>query len=565
VIISLPAALGMFIVFRYGVNVPVGDDWALAPLFADAFSGHLSSAELLAQHNEHRPLVPRVLFIVMTALGGWNTRVPMFATLGLMLVVAAGCAWLARQTLGNDPRRYGVPLFLSALILFSPAQWETFLRGFVLMMLIPPLCLVIALVAARTVRSTGRALAIVGASCAIATYSAACGLVLWPIATAVTWWFHKPASRKDAATWAPYAVWCAATLVFYFHDYQRPARHPPLDAALEQPFDVAAGFCAFIGGALSFPMTQWASAVLIGAALITILAAQIWALRRRRDADLTDRAIVWIAIAAYAVCSGVLVAIGRVGFGRGVFTWSRYISLSLWAVVGVIMLGAVLARSSHQDASEAASSLQSRSWWMLVGSVLTLYFLTLQPAFQGCRQLHREYLQNRAILLFSDIATDDEMTRLFPDPGFARTDIEQLRQVGLLTRRAPRVTWALPTRGCEHGAIDALGIVSPDRATAAGWAYLRDVRRPADAVLWTVEREDGPTIVGLSLPTKAREDVTRALSEPRALLTGWTGTFALPTPRNRLRFWAFDVERLSAYTLCPQPGAPGLGTAEPAP
>ncbi len=564
-IIAVPAALGLFIVIRYGVNAPIGDEWVLAPLFAHTFSGHVSLAELFAQHNEHRPFVPRVIFILLTALGGWDPRLSMFGTWTLMLAVACGCAWLARQTLGDDPRRYGVPLFLSSLFLFSPTQWETFLMGFVLMMLIPPLCLVIAVLAARTVRSTGRALAIVGACCAIATYSVANGLMLWPIATAVVPWFHRPRSRRDAMKWAAYAAWCVACLVLYFHDYQRPAQ-VPLGAVLAHPFEVVSGFCVFLGGALSYPMPRWGTAVLIGAALAAVLSVQMWMVLRRQDADVTDRAIVWMALAAYAVCSGVLVAIGRAGFGRDQFTASRYITISLWAVVGVIMLGAILARRDTREASVGP-------WWMLVGSMLTLYFLTLQPGLQMCQQTYREHLQVRAIFLFSDIAGDDAMTRLFPDPQFVRTGIEQLRGVGLLPRSAPPVNWMSATTGsrCEHGSIDTFGIASPassassDRATAAGWAYLRDVRRPADAVLLTVDRQDGgkdgARVVGMSLATKPREDVTRALADPRAMLTGWSETFTLPADRHHLAFWAFDAERLTAYPLCAQPGASGIETA----
>ena len=547
-IIGVPAALGLFIVLAYGVNVPIGDEWVLAPLFADIFSGHVSLTALIAQHNEHRPFVPRVIFILMTALGGWNPRLAMSGTLLLMLAAAAGCAWLARQTLGDDARRYGVPLFLSSLFLFSPTQWETFLMGFVLMMLIPPLCLVIAVLAAKTVRSIGRALAIAGACCAIGTYSVANGLLLWPIVTAVMLWFHRPRSRRDAMTWAAYAAWGAACLGLYFHDYQRPAQ-VPLGAAFAHPLDVAEGFCVFLGGALSYPMTRWATAVLIGAALIAILAAQIIIVWRRQDAALTDRAVVWIAIAAYAVCSGVLVAVGRAGFGRDQFTASRYVTMSLWAVVAVIMLAALLSRPRG-------------SWWMLVGSMLTLYVLTLQPGLQMARQTYREHLQVRAIFLFSDIATDDEMTRLFPDPRFVRDGIEQLREAGVFTRRSPQITWTPATGRCEHGTIDTFAIASADsnRAAAAGWAYLRERRRPADAVLLTVDRKggrdakDGPIAVGISLATKPREDVTRALGDAQALLTGWADTFALPTDRDRLAFWAFDAERLTAYPLCAPPG-----------
>jgi len=557
---GIPAALALTFVLRYGVNVPVWDEWLLAPVFADAFSGRLHLADLVAQHNEHRPFFPRILFITITALGGWNTRVDMVATLTLMLAVAIACAYLARQTLGDDARKYALPLLIANLIFLSPAQWETLLWGFVINFVMPAAGLVSAMLAARLTRSS-RALVGVAASCTVATFSAAHGLVLWPIATAVALWFHRLTVRKDLATWIAYAAWFTAVLWLYFRDYVRPSWHPPLQVALHDPIDALAGFCAFLGGSLTFPMARWGTAVFVGAALAVILTMQVWWLLRQSNTELIDRGVVWIAMAAYAVISGALVTVGRLGFGREAFAWSRYITISSWAVIAAIMLGALLA-SAHTAEDHAGGETRNGPKWMLYGAILTLYLITLQPAFEAGRHSYRERLQLRSVFLFADVAGDEDMKKLFIDDKLVRHGITELRRAGIVEKQPQSLDWDRSSgRRCDRGFIDTFELTDRAQGKVSGWSFLPGVERPADAVLLTVERQEGPAGFGVVLTGEARDDVKRFLGTDDALRTGWTGRFALPVDRTRLGFWAFDAESRSAYPLCVGQGASNLVTA----
>src|SRR5262245_46772630 len=86
-----PITVGLSTVPVYGVNVPVLDQSApdISHMFIKAHNGELRLADFWAQHNEHRIVIPRILFFILGSMGGWNTVREMLAE---WVVVAATCA-----------------------------------------------------------------------------------------------------------------------------------------------------------------------------------------------------------------------------------------------------------------------------------------------------------------------------------------------------------------------------------------------------------------------------------------------------------------------------------------
>ena len=70
---------------------------------AKAFRGGLTLADLFEPHNEHRIFFPRLLFILLARLTGWNVR----AEMGLIVAAACLIAWtlqlLLRRTWPEQP------------------------------------------------------------------------------------------------------------------------------------------------------------------------------------------------------------------------------------------------------------------------------------------------------------------------------------------------------------------------------------------------------------------------------------------------------------------------------
>ncbi len=113
------------------VETPFWDQWDAEAdhLYAPFLTGRLRGTDLFAAHNEHRILVPRVLWLLILVLNGlWDPRVQMVVNAGLH----AGCAVLIAAAIPvtfGYLRRFCVVGLL--VVLFGAAHgWENTLAGF---------------------------------------------------------------------------------------------------------------------------------------------------------------------------------------------------------------------------------------------------------------------------------------------------------------------------------------------------------------------------------------------------------------------------------------------------
>ncbi len=87
-------------VVRYGVWYPRQDDWYVL----DVITGEqrLSLAKLWSQHNDHRIVLPRLVFYVLYALSGADMRSAMLFNVVCLAVVSAGMILVARRIRGRS-------------------------------------------------------------------------------------------------------------------------------------------------------------------------------------------------------------------------------------------------------------------------------------------------------------------------------------------------------------------------------------------------------------------------------------------------------------------------------
>ena len=71
---AVPPLVAIADVARYGVDVPAGDQWSLAPMFERLDAGSVAPHGLFGQANESRPAVPRLFFLALSRLGHWNVK-----------------------------------------------------------------------------------------------------------------------------------------------------------------------------------------------------------------------------------------------------------------------------------------------------------------------------------------------------------------------------------------------------------------------------------------------------------------------------------------------------------
>src|SRR5689334_2335669 len=130
-LVATSACLPLFLILKYGVNVPYCDEWGLANLLSAVRAGQSSLEMFWAPHNEHRILFPKIAFLILIIVTGWNSVSMMVASWG----VIAGTAVFLFQgftRVYNDTRRgyWLITVALSFLLFFSPIQRQNWLWSF---------------------------------------------------------------------------------------------------------------------------------------------------------------------------------------------------------------------------------------------------------------------------------------------------------------------------------------------------------------------------------------------------------------------------------------------------
>lgn len=121
----------VLLIAKYGSIIPFWDQWdgEAAGLYLPYLKGELPFATLLAPHNEHRILLPRLLFLVLFEFSGeWRPPLQMIVNAGLNAGFAVLIASLASLLVNLQDRLFAAAM--TALVLCLPLSWESTLAGF---------------------------------------------------------------------------------------------------------------------------------------------------------------------------------------------------------------------------------------------------------------------------------------------------------------------------------------------------------------------------------------------------------------------------------------------------
>lgn len=373
---GLPLAVLLYKLPHYGFTFPYWDEWYVAPLIDRAQSGQLLLHDYWVQHNEHRPLFPRLLMVGMALLTRWNVAWELAAN----VLFAFGCfvllAWLGlRQA---DPVRRSwwlVPVF--SFFVFSWGQMENWVWGWQIEWFMGGLCVVGGIVLLAGGLPQWPALIVAILLGGMASYSMANGLLYWFAALPVLLWGRAPSPDADARKerqrlllrllfWA-----AAAILVFqtYLIDYKKPEVSPSFSILWTSPLVLSKYVLLYLGSPVAaiFYPPIWhgpdpAPAAgpqfipgLLGCVLFIWLLVGLFRKGGRVRYALTP----WLSLAAYAVGGALLTGMGRAGFGAAHGLTSRYIGVSLLFWCGLAGLAALYLRERVHAASRGGKEAGS--------------------------------------------------------------------------------------------------------------------------------------------------------------------------------------------------------------
>src|SRR2546421_2061246 len=223
IVALVPMIYLMLFVRHYGVNVPIFDDWAMAPLIVKAHTGQLHVADIFQQQQEARTVLPNLIF-VLSAWHEWNVRDQMLVSIISSVLTAAGIfVLLCRSQL--KLLTLTICFWLIVLALFSPAPFELWLFASGFPSFLPLLFLVAALTGIETnLPGLGKFL-ICAALAAASSFTLPHGLLAWGLTFPAVLISQRPWRWRLWLRW-----WLAATAVcaaLYFWGYEKPAYLPP--------------------------------------------------------------------------------------------------------------------------------------------------------------------------------------------------------------------------------------------------------------------------------------------------------------------------------------------------
>lgn len=520
-LILVPPAYIVYLIFSHGRIVPYWDQWALVGLLEKLHTNTLAFSDIWQQHNEHRIVFPKIIFLILAQISGWNIYFELFTSFVIVVIIFLILYSLLRETLGKSFNLwYAVVL---SLIIFSPIQEENWLWGWQLQIFLTVLGTVVTVWSLH--RYPGRAIGFFGAvsGAILATFSFGHGIITW-ICGAVLMVLMKEWKYRHIAVWSLFFVVCLALIL---HGFKPNPGHPAITILFERPDDYFRYVLAFLGSPLAYGVKD--VSITISSIFILLLATILIYTAKRFPDSLTD-ILPWVTLALYGILSAAVIGVGRVGFGESQALSSRYTTISMLFVISVLVIMAIAANRYYKTYNKLPT-------WLVVAlsSFCTLlilgYTLSVQRGLQEAKRttgLSRYYfcIEN------PDVAQDECLTLFFPDPGRLRNMIKSAIAMGYLKfvdwgalQKAQGGKMVIETLhgGRFRDGNFVVNVSKEKKLTMWGWA-VDDERKNSGEGAYIVFYRNGDEII---VPTSKdkRSDIADKLNDNKYTYSGWSHIF----------------------------------------
>ncbi|WP_157871836.1 hypothetical protein [Gloeothece verrucosa] len=321
-------------VYRFGVNVPFYDDWALVYLFEQLHKGTTSFNDFFVQHNEHRIVFPKVIFAILAFASNWNIKLEMYFSVFLSVINFYLIYKISEFSSRENKNFFHLFNILTCFLLFSWVQYENWLWGFQIAWFFINTCFILA-VFFLTVPpnfSPFFKLTMAGLCCFIASFSSAHGLLSWlaviPCVLAVEG--NKKQKIIRLFIWVTLFGLCC---LIYSFGYHKPSYHPSLFFALEH-FLIALEYFFSLLGASIIIVNYVQTGILIA---LVFLFFNFYTLKKYRSQFALD-VTPWLSIGWFTILFALLTTLGRSGFGVGQALSSRYTSISILLIISCLQI-----------------------------------------------------------------------------------------------------------------------------------------------------------------------------------------------------------------------------------
>jgi len=408
-LIILPVIIAALYITRFGVNVIYMDQWDFfrGTLFP-WYKGTLSFQDLFGQVNENRMVFPGILMLGIAGVTAYNNIAEMGCSFILLLVnfalLTRICA--AGKSLSWEYLAFFIPV---AWLFFSVHQWENLLMGFQISFFLCITGVLIAVFFLERCRGIDGQLGLGIAGGILSSFSAMFGLMIWPAGLALLLLKEKRNPREI------YGWLIAATgaIIIFFTGWVRPEYHPSPFYFLSKPVEAIGYFFALTASSSGFVWSGFGyfPTIMMGIFFSVILG---FVLCRAYGAGIIRANAGIMALILFAFLSEVMLTFGRGGFGIIQAFTSRYVTVTVFGIIGTYLLLVNLREICRDD------PWVKRVFYLFCIVLLAGILIGLGGGLVTGEKIKEQRLEMREGLISYMTSPDSTLKMLYPDPDVVR-------------------------------------------------------------------------------------------------------------------------------------------------
>lgn len=383
ILTALPLAYLIFTISTYGFKFPYYDQWELVPLLVKQSQQPLTFTELFAQHNEHRPFFPRLVWLNLARITNWDITYELALNIILGISIFTILLVQLRKTaikISSPSLSYLVPLI--SMLVFSLSQWENWSWGWQIQLLLSITVSVFGLFALTNYLNNNKwfiASLLMGI---VAVFSFASGISY--LLTGLLVLAISPRSNKHQVN-IKILIWTILGAIFitlYFLNFHKPDHHPPY-FSLQAAMNFIIYFLIYLGS----PLAAFIAPLAFLLGILCLILAIFLPIALIKFAQF-EILLPYIALSVFSVINALITGFGRVGFGSIQALSSRYVSFSslIW-VSNIVLMFLLIQVLSKGKITHPAIHLKK----ILSFSLYLILFLSFTSSYAGSIQLKYKY------------------------------------------------------------------------------------------------------------------------------------------------------------------------------
>lgn len=379
ILTALPLAYLIFTISIYGFRFPYYDQWELVPLLVNQPQQPLTFTELFAQHNEHRPLFPRLIWLNLARLTNWDISYELALNIILGVLIFTILLFQLKKTAkALALHNFYLLTPLISMMIFSLSQWENWAWGWQISLLLSILSSVFGLFALTNFPSSIKwfiASLLMGI---VAVFSFASGISYLVTGLLVMAIYPRNKNHKLKIKLLIWITLGTILITLYFLNFHRPDHHPPY-SSLQTAKDFLVYFLVYLGTPLAAFIGPLA--LILGiSCLILALYLPITLVKFIKFEAL----LPYISLSIFSIINALITGFGRVGFGTIQALSSRYVSFSslIW-ISNIVLMYLLFLKLSKGKLTPPAIHIKK----IVSFGLYLILFLSFTSSFAGLIQL----------------------------------------------------------------------------------------------------------------------------------------------------------------------------------